>query len=190
MLNIVIFGKPGAGKGTQAEFLKSKYNLTHISTGDLFRHHIVNKTSLGLKVTSILENGDLVPDKLTIDILENEVKKHKKTNGFIFDGFPRTINQAKKLDEFLKLLSMKISFTIALEAEDEILLLRLLKRGETSGRRDDIDKVKILNRFQEYNEKTMPLKEFYSKQNKFFSISGVGDIKVISERLISIIEKS
>ena len=88
MLNIVIFGKPGAGKGTQAEFLKSKYNLIHISTGNLFRHHIINKTSLGLKVTSILENGDLVPDKLTIEILENEVKKHKKTSGFIFDGFP------------------------------------------------------------------------------------------------------
>ena len=188
MLNIVIFGKPGAGKGTQAEFLKSKYNLTHISTGDLFRHHIINKTSLGLKVTSILENGDLVPDKLTIEILENEVKKHKKTNGFIFDGFPRTINQAKKLDEFLKFLSMKISFTIALEAEDEILLLRLLKRGETSGRSDDIDKEKILNRFKEYTDKTFPLKEFYSKQNKFFSINGVGDIKVISKRLISIIE--
>ena len=147
MLNIVIFGKPGAGKGTQAEFLKSKYNLNHISTGDLFRHHIVNKTSLGLKVTSILENGDLVPDKLTIEILEN-----------------------------------------ALEAEDEILLLRLLKRGETSGRSDDTDKDKILNRFKEYTDKTFPLKEFYSKQNKFFSINGVGDIKVISKRLISIIE--
>ena len=190
MLNIVIFGKPGAGKGTQAEFLKSKYNLIHISTGDLFRYHIKNKTSLGLKVTSILENGDLVPDKLTIEILENEVKKHKKTSGFIFDGFPRTINQAKKLDDFLKSLSMQISFTIALEAEDEILLYRLLKRGETSGRIDDINKEKILNRFKEYSNKTLPLKKFYSKQNKFFSINGVGDIKVISERLISIIENS
>ena len=190
MINIVIFGKPGAGKGTQAEFLKSKYNLIHISTGDLFRYHISNKTSMGLKVTSIIENGDLVPDKLTIDILENEVKKYNNTNGFIFDGFPRTINQAKKLDDFLKSLSMQISFTIALEADDEILLHRLLKRGETSGRSDDINKVKILNRFQEYNEKTLPLKEFYSKQNKFFTINGVGDIKVISERLISIIENS
>tara|TARA_B100000925_G_scaffold36680_1_gene24100 strand:- start:64 stop:636 length:573 start_codon:yes stop_codon:yes gene_type:complete len=190
MLNIVIFGKPGAGKGTQAEFLKSKYNLIHISTGDLFRNHIVKKTSLGLKVTSILEKGDLVPDKLTIEILENEVKKHKKTNGFIFDGFPRTINQAKKLDNFLKLLLMKIRFTIALEAEDDILLQRLLKRGEISGRSDDVDEEKILNRFKEYNEKTQPLKEFYSNQNKFFSINGVGDIKVISERIISIIENS
>ena len=190
MINIVIFGKPGAGKGTQAEFLKSKYNLIHISTGDLFRHHISNKTSMGLKVTSIIKNGDLVPDKLTIDILENEVKKYNNTNGFIFDGFPRTINQAKKLDDFLKSLSMQISFTIALEADDEILLNRLLKRGETSGRSDDVNKVKILNRFQEYNEKTLPLKEFYSKQNKFFTINGVGDIKVISERLISIIENS
>tara|TARA_B100000963_G_scaffold329514_1_gene318874 strand:- start:356 stop:928 length:573 start_codon:yes stop_codon:yes gene_type:complete len=189
MLNIVIFGKPGAGKGTQAEFLKFKYNLIHISTGDLFRHHIVNKTSLGLKVTSILENGDLVPDKLTVEILEIEVKKYKKTNGFIFDGFPRTIYQAKKLDEILKSLSMKINFTLALEAEDEILLHRLLKRGETSGRVDDTNKEKILNRFKEYSDKTLPLKEFYSKQNKFFSINGVGDIKAISERLISIIEK-
>ena len=190
MINLVLFGKPGAGKGTQAEFLKAKYNLIHISTGDLFRYHIKNKTSLGLKVTSILENGDLVPDKLTIEILENEVKKHKKTSGFIFDGFPRTINQAKKLDDFLKSLSMQISFTIALEAEDEILLYRLLKRGETSGRIDDINKEKILNRFKEYSNKTLPLKKFYSKQNKFFSINGVGDIKVISERLISIIENS
>ena len=190
MLNIVIFGKPGAGKGTQAKFLKLKYNLTHISTGDLFRHHIINKTPLGLKVTSILEKGDLVPDKITIEILESEFKKYKKTNGFIFDGFPRTINQAKKLDDFLKSLSMKISFTIALEAEDEILLKRLLKRGETSGRSDDINEEKILNRFKEYNDKTLPLKEFYSKQNKFFSINGVGGIKVISERLTSIIENS
>ena len=190
MVNIVIFGKPGAGKGTQAEFLKSKYNLIHISTGDLFRHHIINKTPLGLKVNSILENGDLVPDKLTIEILENEVKKNKKASGFIFDGFPRTINQAKKLDDFLESLAMQISFTIALEAEDEILLSRLIKRGETSGRSDDINKEKILNRFKEYNDKTLPLKEFYSKQNKFFSINGVGDIKVISERLISIIENS
>ncbi len=190
MLNIVIFGKPGAGKGTQAEFLKSKYNLIHISTGDLFRHNIKNKTPLGLKVTSILENGDLVPDKLTIEILENEVKKHKKASGFIFDGFPRTTNQAFKLDQFLKSLSMQITFTIALEAEDEILLERLLKRGKTSGRSDDTNKEKILNRFKEYNDKTLPLKEFYSKQNKFFSINGVGGIKVISERLISMIENS
>jgi adenylate kinase len=145
---------------------------------------------MGLKVTSILEKGDLVPDKLTIEILVNEVKKYKKTNGFIFDGFPRTIIQAKKLDDFLKSLSMQISFTIALEAEDEILLNRLLKRGETSGRSDDTNKEKILNRFKEYNDKTLPLKEYYSKQNKFFSINGVGDIKLISERLISIIENS
>ena len=190
MVNIVIFGKPGAGKGTQAEFLRSKYNLIHISTGDLFRYHMINKTPLGLKVTSILENGGLVPDKLTIEILENEVNKYKKTSGFIFDGFPRTINQAKKLDKFLNSLSMQINFTIALEAEDEILLHRLLKRGETSGRSDDTNKEKILNRFREYNEKTLPLKEFYSKQNKFFSINGVGDINVISQRLISIIENN
>ena len=190
MVNIVIFGKPGAGKGTQAEFLRSKYNLIHISTGDLFRYHMINKTPLGLKVTSILENGDLVPDKLTIEILENEVNKYKKTSGFIFDGFPRTINQAKKLDKFLNSLSIQINFTIALEAEDEILLHRLLKRGETSGRSDDTNKEKILNRFREYNEKTLPLKEFYSKQNKFFSINGVGDINVISQRLISIIENN
>ena len=190
MVNIVIFGKPGAGKGTQAEFLRSKYNLIHISTGDLFRYHMINKTPLGLKVTSILENGDLVPDKLTIEILENEVNKYKNTSGFIFDGFPRTINQAKKLDKFLNSSSMQINFTIALEAEDEILLHRLLKRGETSGRSDDTNKEKILNRFREYNEKTLPLKEFYSKQNKFFSINGVGDINVISQRLISIIENN
>ena len=190
MLNIVIFGKPGAGKGTQAEFLKSRYNLIHISTGDLFRYHIINKTPLGLKVTSILENGDLVPDKLTVNILKNEVNRHKQAKGFIFDGFPRTINQAKKLDEFLKSLSMQITFTIALEAEDEILLNRLLKRGETSGRSDDTNKDKILNRLKEYNDKTLPLKEFYSKQNKFFSINGVGGIEIISERLISIIESN
>ena len=166
MVNIVIFGKPGSGKGTQAEFLKFKYNLIHISTGDLFRHHIINKTPLGLKVNSILENGDVVPDKLTIEILENEVKKNKKASGFIFDGFPRTINQAKKLDDFLESLAMQISFTIALEAEDEILLNRLFKRGETSDitqingiifyfRHSAIPSFKIVKRHQIFGETSL-----------------------------------
>lgn len=188
MMNIVLFGKPGAGKGTQAEFLKKKYNLAHLSTGDIFRFNIQNNTDLGKLAKSYMDNGDLVPDEVTIRMLQDCVEKNPDTNGFLFDGFPRTLNQAVALDSFLATKKLKISATIALEADDEILIQRLLQRGETSGRVDDQDKDKIKNRYLEYNEKTAPLTEYYKNQNKFYSVNGIGSVNDITEKLSAVIE--
>ena len=189
MINIVLFGKPGAGKGTQAIFLKSKYDLVHISTGDLFRFNIKNETELGILAKSYLDNGDLVPDKVTIDMLENEVDNNPNAKGFIFDGFPRTVSQAEALDIFLEVKRMRITATLSLEAEDDILIKRLLERGKSSGRVDDQDESKIKNRFEEYNQKTAPLINYYKRQNKFHSINGIGSIEEITERLTQLIDQ-
>ncbi|MDA9035861.1 adenylate kinase [Flavobacteriaceae bacterium] len=188
MINLVLFGKPGAGKGTQAEFLKSKYELFHISTGDLFRHHITNATDLGKLAKSYMDQGDLVPDQVTIDMLKVAVESNPEAKGFIFDGFPRTTKQAIALDEFLTEKSMSITATVALEAADDVLIERLLNRGVTSGRADDQDEVKIRNRFDEYNSKTAPLRDFYEDQGKFYSINGIGSIEEITGRLTLIID--
>jgi adenylate kinase len=189
MINIVLFGKPGAGKGTQAEFLKEKYNLTHLSTGDIFRFNIKNDTALGQLAKTYIDQGDLVPDEVTIQMLQSEVDKNPESAGFLFDGFPRTIAQAEALDAFLVSKNQKITATIALEADDEILVQRLLERGKTSGRPDDQDEEKIRNRYQEYNEKTAPLMDFYKSQNKFHSVNGIGSIAEITERVSEIIDK-
>ena len=188
MINLVLFGKPGAGKGTQAAFLKEKYNLLHISTGDLFRFNIQLGTDLGKLAQSFMDQGDLVPDSVTINMLEAEVDKHPEAKGFIFDGFPRTTDQAKALDEFLGKKQMPITATIALEADDDRLVERLLQRGQTSGRTDDQDEEKIRNRFQEYNLKTAPLRSYYEAQNKFHSIDGIGTIEEITDRLTAVID--
>jgi len=188
MINLVLFGKPGAGKGTQAAFLKEKYNLLHISTGDLFRFNIQHGTDLGKLAQSFIDQGDLVPDSVTINMLEAEVDKHPEAKGFIFDGFPRTTDQAKALDEFLEKKQMPITATIALEADDDRLVERLLQRGQTSGRTDDQDEEKIRNRFQEYNLKTAPLRSYYEAQNKFHSIDGIGTIEEITDRLTAVID--
>jgi len=188
MINLVLFGKPGAGKGTQAEFLKEKYNLKHISTGDVFRFNIKNNTELGQLAKSYMDKGDLVPDAVTIDMLKNEVEKNPDASGFIFDGFPRTTEQAEALDNFLSTKEMKIDATIALEANDEILIQRLLERGKVSGRTDDQDENKIRNRFDEYNQKTAPLQKFYDKQGKFHSVNGIGSIDEITARINSVID--
>ena len=188
MINIVIFGKPGVGKGTQAEFLKSKYQLFHISTGDLFRHHISNKTDLGMLAQSYMDKGDLVPDQVTIDMLKDAVETHSEAKGFIFDGFPRTSKQAEALDTFLSEKSMQISATVALEADDDVLVERLVNRGKTSGRVDDQDEEKIRNRFEEYNNKTAPLRDFYEAQGKFHSVDGIGGIDEITHRLTTLID--
>ena len=188
MINIVLFGKPGAGKGTQAEFLKSKYQLFHISTGDLFRHHISNETDMGMLAQSYMNKGDLVPDQVTIDMLKEAVDQNTEAKGFIFDGFPRTTQQAEALDEFLSEKSMSISATLALEADDDILIDRLIKRGKTSGRADDQDEEKIRNRFDEYNNKTAPLRAFYEAQGKFHSVNGIGEIEEITQRLTALID--
>lgn len=188
MINIVLFGKPGAGKGTQADILKKHYELFHISTGDLFRYHIQGSTDLGILAKSYIDKGDLVPDKVTIDMLEETVTQNSNVEGFIFDGFPRTTGQAEALDAFLTNKSMSITATIALEANDKILTERLINRGKTSGRVDDQDENKIRNRFEEYNNKTAPLKSFYSTQGKFYSVNGIGSVEEITQRLTRLID--
>jgi len=189
MINVILFGKPGAGKGTQADFLKKKFNLIHISTGDLFRKNIKNKTKLGLLAKSFMDNGDLVPDDVTVEMLKDEVNKNSDVRGFIFDGFPRTISQAQTLDKFLKSMNMTINATISLEADDDVLEKRLIKRGMLSGRSDDQDISKIRNRFQEYNLKTSPLKKYYDDYGKLYTISGIGSINEIKNKLINLMKK-
>ena len=188
MVNLILFGKPGSGKGTQAEFVKRKYDLVHISTGDLFRNNISNNTDLGLLAKSYMDKGDLVPDEVTIKMLEAEVNKHLNANGFIFDGFPRTTIQAEILDQFLSTLKLSISMTIALEVDENLLIDRLINRGKDSGRADDQDRSKIQNRFEEYNNKTYPLINYYKNQDKFYEVNGVGDINEISARIFNTID--
>ena len=188
MKNIVLFGKPGAGKGTQAEFLKEKYNLKHISTGDLFRFHLKNDTDLGKLAKGYMNHGELVPDEVTIQMLQEEVEKNPDVAGFLFDGFPRTLAQAEALDVFLNSKNWEVTATIALEADDEILIQRLLERGKTSGRPDDQDEEKIRIRYQEYNEKTAPLISYYQNQNKFIGVNGIGSIDEITKRLSMVID--
>ncbi len=189
MKNIILFGKPGAGKGTQAVFLKDTFKLIHISTGDVFRFNIKNETPLGVLAKGYMDNGDLVPDEVTIQMLEGEVDKHLDAAGFIFDGFPRTTSQAEALDAFLDKKDMRISATLALDVSEDILVDRLLSRGKDSGRADDQDEEKIRNRFAEYNKKTAPLIDYYSEQGKFHSINGEGSIASIAEQLTSIVEQ-
>jgi len=188
MINLVLFGKPGAGKGTQANFLKEKYNLKHISTGDVFRYNMKNGTTLGKEAQAFIDRGDLVPDALTIKMLQDEVEKNPEASGFIFDGFPRTAAQAKALDDFLASKAMKVNATIALEASDEVLTQRLLERGKNSGRVDDQNEDKIRHRFEEYNQKTAPLRAYYEAQDKFFSVNGIGAIEEITTRLGAVID--
>ena len=190
MINLILFGKPGSGKGTQAEFVKQKYDLVHISTGDVFRFNISKNTELGELAKSYMDKGDLVPDKVTIKMLEAEVEKFPNANGFIFDGFPRTSTQAQILDDFLNSKNMSISMTIALDVDENLLIDRLINRGKDSGRTDDQDKSKIQNRFDEYNKKTAPLIDYYKSQNKFFEIDGIGEINDISKRIFDVIDKN
>ena len=189
MTNLVLFGPPGAGKGTQANFLKEKYNLVHISTGDVFRYNIKNETALGMLAKSYMDKGELVPDQVTIDMLNAEVEKNADANGFIFDGFPRTNAQAKALEDLMVSKDSAINAMIALEVDDEVLVQRLLERGKTSGRSDDADESIIRNRIKEYYSKTAILKDFYSAQNKYFGVDGVGSIEEITERLSAVIDK-
>ena len=188
MFNIIIFGKPGSGKGTQADFLKNKYDLYHISTGDLFRKNITTKTKLGLEAKSYLDNGDLVPDTVTIKMLENEVLLNKDVKGYVFDGFPRTLNQAESLDFFLESINLNISATIALDVSEDELISRLLERGKITNRSDDQDVDKIKNRFNEYNNKTSILINFYKNQDKFYSVDGKGSVDDITSRLFNLID--
>jgi len=180
MINIVLFGKPGAGKGTQAEFLKSQYQLVHISTGDVFRYNIKNATDLGKLAQSYMDQGDLVPDSVTINMLEAEVEKNQDAKGFIFDGFPRTTAQAEALDAFLSSKGTSISAMLALEVEEQELVSRLLERGKSSGRADDQNPEIIKNRIQVYENETAILKDYYTAQNKFVGVKGIGSIESIT----------
>lgn len=189
MTNIILFGPPGAGKGTQAEVLKDTYNLIHISTGDVFRYNIKNKTELGLSAKSYMDKGQLVPDEVTINMLKAEVEKNEGANGFIFDGFPRTEAQAIALDKLLRSKNTQVNGMVALEVDDEVLVNRLLERGKTSGRPDDADESIIRNRIKVYYNETAILKDYYQKENKYFGVDGVGSIAEITERLNKVIDK-
>ena len=189
MLNIIIFGKPGSGKGTQASIIKDKYSLQHISTGDVFRKNMSSKTDLGLLAKGYMDKGELVPDQVTIDMLSHEIDNFLPCKGFIFDGFPRTIFQAKALDNLLSSESQKIDLIIALDVDNTTLTERLLQRGKSSGRSDDQSVEKINIRLQEYDNKTKPLVTFYMQQNKFFSVDGIGSLQDITSRIIHVIDK-
>jgi adenylate kinase len=188
MLNIVLFGPPGAGKGTQSERLIEKYGLTHLSTGDIFRANIKGESELGLLAKSYMDKGHLVPDSVTIDMLRAEVLKSNSSKGYIFDGFPRTTAQAEALDEFLQSIDTSISVMLALDVEENELKNRLLKRAEVSGRADDADPTIIENRIAVYNKETSPVKNYYESQNKLISISGIGTIDEITQRLFAVVD--
>ncbi len=188
MLNIVLFGPPGAGKGTQSTNLIEKYQLVHLSTGDILRSEIANKTTLGLEAKKLMDQGLLVPDEVVIRMIEARVDANRNAKGFIFDGFPRTTNQAKALDQLLERKNTSISMMLALEVEDAELIRRLLNRGRDSGRPDDQNEEVIKKRIVEYNSKTAPLKNYYDDQGKFHGVKGIGTIEEIFSGLTGVIE--
>lgn len=188
MLNFVLFGPPGAGKGTQSEKLIEKYQLIHISTGDLFRSHIKNQTALGQKVSTLIAEGQLVPDGITIDMLEEEVNKNPNAKGFIFDGFPRTIPQAIALDEFLEKKGSSISGVIALDVDQDELRARVAERQKASGRVDD-QADKIQKRIDEYFSKIIHVLPYYDEQKKLTRINGIGGIEEIFDQLCAVVDE-
>jgi len=188
MINLVLFGPPGAGKGTQAANLVEKYNLVHLSTGDIFRANIKGETDLGKLAKEYMDRGNLVPDEVTIKMLESEVDKHRDANGFIFDGFPRTTPQAEALDRFMQSINTSISLMLALQVPDDELKKRLVKRAETSGRADDADPKIIENRIEVYKKETAPVAAYYKKQDKLAEIDGLGSIEEISQRLFAAVD--
>lgn len=188
MLNIVLFGPPGAGKGTQAVKLIEKYKLVHLSTGDILRGELAAQTALGKKAKEYMNKGELVPDEVVIGMIESKIDQNTKADGFIFDGFPRTTKQAEALDTLLKQKKTSISVMLALEVEKDELVKRLLGRGQVSGRADDQDVSIIENRIKVYNNETSPVINFYDKQGKFISIAGMGSIDEIFGRLCKAID--
>jgi adenylate kinase len=187
MLNLVLFGPPGAGKGTQSQKLIEKYGLIHLSTGDLLRGEISQGTTLGLEAKKLMDEGTLVPDAVVIGMISNKLDANKDAKGFIFDGFPRTVAQAEALDNLLESKRSAISGMIALVVNDDELERRLLLRGKESGRPDDANPEVIRKRIAEYNNKTAPVADFYKEQNKFKSINGIGSVDEIFEAICSII---
>ncbi|HSI91227.1 MAG TPA: adenylate kinase [Adhaeribacter sp.] len=190
MLNLVLFGPPGAGKGTQSQKLINKYNLVHLSTGDLLRSEIAAGSELGLKAKALMDQGMLVPDEVVIGMIDNKLKEHQKSaGGFIFDGFPRTVPQAQALDKLMEANNTAITCMVALEVNEEELTKRLLLRGQSSGRPDDQNEGLIRKRVQEYNNKTAQVAKYYEEQGKFFSVHGIGEIDEIFDNTCSVIDR-
>lgn len=190
MLNIVLFGPPGAGKGTQSDKLIAKYRLIHLSTGDLLRSEIGNGTALGMEAKKLMDQGILVSDEVVIGMIASRLDANKDANGFIFDGFPRTTTQAEALDKLLSEKGTSIRMMLSLEVPKTELISRLLNRGKDSGRPDDQNEVVIEKRINEYNSKTAPLKEYFSAQEKFIGVNGVGSIDEIFNSLCKVIDAS
>jgi adenylate kinase len=188
MLNIVLFGPPGAGKGTQSEKLIERYNLIHIATGDLFRKHIKQGSHLGQLAQQYMDEGNLVPDEVVIGMVDEKIKESPGSSGFLFDGFPRTVAQAVALDNLLYFKDNPIDTMISLKVDEDELKKRLLLRGLTSGRPDDQDESKIANRITVYNKETAPVADYYRKQAKFNEVYGVGSIDDIFTNLTKVIE--
>ena len=188
MLNLVLFGPPGAGKGTQSNLLIDKYNLVHLSTGDILRGEIAAGTALGIEAKAIMDRGDLVSDEIVIGMISSKLDNNPNSNGFIFDGFPRTAAQAEALDVLLGGKETSISAMLSLKVEDAELIKRLLARGQDSGRPDDKNESIIANRINEYNNKTAPLKDFYAAQKKLSEIEGLGSVEDIAHKLNTVID--
>lgn len=188
MFNLILFGPPGSGKGTQSEKLIARYNFKHLSTGDLLRSEIVKKTALGLEAKSIMDKGELVPDQVVIGMISSAVDENPDVVGFLFDGFPRTAAQAQALDVLLQQKSLSINVMLALDVSEKELIKRLVKRGETSGRADDNNELVIRNRIAEYHKKTSPVAEHYKKTGKVVLIKGEGSVDDIFKELTSEID--
>lgn len=189
MMNLILFGPPGSGKGTQAAKLVEEFGLLHISTGDLFRYHLKNDTDLGREAKRYMDAGELVPDGVTIKMLEDKVEENPDIEGIIFDGFPRTINQAVALDTFLQKRGTSVHSLVMLDVPEAEIVHRLLERGKTSGRADDRDETTISRRFQEYLVKTSPVYDHYAQQHKATKVSGVGSVEAIFGRLAAEVGK-
>lgn len=189
MFNLILFGPPGSGKGTQSEKLVDRYDLVHLSTGNLLREEIAQKTPLGLEAKSFMDKGQLVPDEVVIGMVDSYFEKHKNAKGFLFDGFPRTVAQAVALDKLLELKKTGISAVLALEVSETELVKRLLNRGKTSGRSDDSDESVIKKRFSVYNDETTPVAEHYKRAKKFQSIKGEGSVDDIFQLLSDAIDR-
>lgn len=187
MQNIVLFGPPGAGKGTQSENIIKKYQWVHLSTGDMLRNEMKNQTELGLKAKSLIDKGLLVPDEVVIGMIKNQINQHLDAKGIIFDGFPRTVAQAEALDQMLSELNLSIHSMISLEVPFEILKQRLLQRAKELNRTDDTEEV-IAKRIQEYNSKTLPVADYYKKQNKLHAINGVGTVEEVFSRIEAVLQ--